>query len=304
MRHALKQWIEEKQANGVWSDKTAQHMHYWGKHFALFFKKRYSLHSLSKLKPYHIDTYRKEYLAFLSPWSQYDEYKIIRSFLNWCMDYGLLLSSPIAHWQISGAPKSLPRYLSKEQIQTILNSIDTGTPFGIEQKTIVEMLYATGIRRAELIALDFPDVDISTARIWIHHGKGDKGRIVPIVSSCIRWLKYYLKEARPCLLAGNSCDAFFLNKEGGRISIKNIDFLMKNLRESTKIQGITAHVFRHSCATHLMEQGVPIFYIQALLGHSTVDTTQRYLHLLSHEVQKNYDLAHPRDEWEIPSEKR
>lgn len=297
LTQALEQWINEKKSNGDWNTNTAKAITIWARFFARFFKQRYRINTVEKISRKYLILYRREHLRFKKTSHQRTvEYRLF-SFFNWCIHSGLLLFSPLVGWKRIGSLAPADRALSVEQIQTILNAIDTTTIYGLQARTIIETLYATAIRFMELAALDIDDVDITAGLLWIHHGKGDKGRIVPITKSALTWLRHYLKEARPQLIKDMSCRALFINSRGGRIGGVSLYYLTKKLREITSISPISPHMFRHSCATHLMEAGVPLPYIQVFLGHSDIRSTEIYLHVTAIELKKKYGLAHPRDKW-------
>lgn len=297
LTQALEEWINEKRSNGDWNATTAKAITLWARLFACFFKQCYRIDTVEKISRKHLILYRRERLRFKKPCSQQSEEHRLFSFFNWCIHTGLVLFSPLAGWKRIGSVGPADRVLSVEQIQTILNAIDTTTVYRLRNRTIIETLYATGIRRTELRNLDIDDVDIAAGLLWIHHGKGDKGRIVPITKSALSWLRRYLKETRPQLIRDMSCRALFISKGGGRMGEGYLSGLSKKLREITGIRPISAHVMRHSCATHLMEAGVPLPYIQVFLGHSNIRSTEFYLHVTAIELKEKYNLAHPREKW-------
>ena len=245
-----------------------------------------------------MDRYRKERFGALANNSRCIEHKYIVSFFKWCVNKGLLLSFPVVHWRPPSCSRPPCRCLSIAQIERILNVFDTDTALGLRNRTIVEMFYATGIRRVELINLDVSDVDMATGRVLVQ-GKGDKERIVPIIRSALRWTRRYLEESRPHFIKDPGCQALFLVNRGTRITFRAINRFFWHLQKQTRISALTPHALRHSCATHLMDAGVPLPYIQKFLGHSHITSTQRYLHVTSPELKRNYDKAHPREKWDL-----
>ena len=244
-----------------------------------------------------MDRYRRQLYVELSRYGQHEEYRLLKSFFDWCVQQKLLLASPIRHWS---SPKKITpslRYLSQEQVQTILSAVNTDTNEGVRDRAILELLYATAIRRNELINLDLTDIDLAAGRLLIRHGKGNKDRVVPIIATSGKWLHQYLKDARPHL-AKDLNPALFVGIKGKRISQESIYKLMRQLQEITQIKSIAPHTFRRSCATHLMQRGVPISYVQNLLGHRKLHSTQRYLYLPGIDLEQ-YDHAHPRSRWDI-----
>lgn len=302
MEKHLQKWIEEKKALGDWNEISAHMAQLWAKAFSRYLQEHYQITALNQIKQEYLERYRREKLRNLSLNSQNIETRYIINFLRWCVDKGLLFSSPVVTWKVPQPPKVVHRYLSVEQVQKALQFIDTSTPRGIRNRTIFELFYATGIRRRELGKLDLHDVDLAASKLWVH-GKGAKERVISIIYICLQWLKIYLKDSRPYLLKDEACQALFIDESGGRINLRTIDNFFQRLKASTQISPLSPHVLRHCCATHLMNAGVALPYIQIFLGHSSIETTQRYLHLSDPVLQRNYDLSHPRDDWDLPLQK-
>lgn len=300
MRSLLAAWLAEKEEARQWRKHTVLGARKWLKRFAAFLDEQGAGKHPTQLTRELLDRYRRQHLAHLAASTQQRYSDYLRSFCDWCVDKSLLLTSPIADWRSPACAQVPARLLSLPQVNVILNSLSQKTPDGLQDRALVELLYATAIRQGELIAIDLSDIDLAIGRLCIRHGKGDKARMVPIIPSVLRHLSRYLSEARSQLVQERTCQALFIGKAGGRISPAHLDRLMKRLRDKLGISPLSCHVLRHSCATHLMQAGVDIRYIQAFLGHSRIHTTQRYLHLLTPEFKADYDLAHPRDSWELP----
>ncbi len=294
----LARWIEANRA-GAWSRSTIRNTWNWARRFARFLRRQYRIDSLEQLTPTALQAYREDRLMGLALSSQNREMSYLVSFFRWCVDQGLLLSSPVAGWRYFDLPLPALRLLLPAQIQAVLRAIDTRTPDGIQDRALVETFYATAMRLSELTALDLHDVDLRLGTVWIRHGKGDKGRLLPLIPSALWWIGHYLKQGRGPLVKSPVCQALFIGKAGGRISPAHVHRLMKRLRQLTGVEPLSSHTLRHSCATHLMEADVPLPYIQAFLGHSQISTTQRYLHLLDPQLKQNYNAAHPRDKWAV-----
>ena len=297
----LKEWSEEKQVLGQWGRTTTKAAQYWGKSFLRHIES-YQVSSINQLTQKTLDRYRRERIALQANAAQAKEYFYISSFMKWSIEKGILLCNPIENWKRPKRKHLAPRYLSRDQVQRVLTAIDTSTATGIRNRAIVEILYATGIRRNEMFALNLDEVDIADGELWIRSGKGNKDRLVYIIPEALKWLRIYLRQARPQFNIKPENQAFFLTTEGNRIGMSNINLMFTILRRKTQIFPLSAHILRHSCATHLMDAGVPLPYIQKLLGHSSISTTQRYLHITTSTFKKNYELAHPRDKWDLPDQ--
>lgn len=191
--------------------------------------------------------------------------------------------------------RKLPETLSYQEINKIIESPDTNTDKGIRDRAILELLYASGLRVSELIALKSRDFlpDIGIVRVF---GKGSKERIVPVGSSAIEWIEIYNKKVRPLLLnKTKSTDILFLNKRGQPLTRMAI---WKFINFYTQLAGISKkvhpHIFRHSFATHLIEGGADLRAVQEMLGHADISTTQIYTHLDRDYIKEVHRTFHPR----------
>ena len=191
-------------------------------------------------------------------------------------------------------PRHLPKGLTREELTTLLFHPDTTDPLGIRDRAILETLYATAARRSELTNLDLKDLDTAGATIHIREGKGGKSRLVPVAKNALTWLQKYLQETRPRLLLDATEQALFLSGYGARISP---GYLGNWVSRTLKSAGITkrggCHLLRHSCATHMLENGADIRLIQQLLGHARLDTTAIYTEVAITHLKEVYARTHP-----------
>lgn len=191
---------------------------------------------------------------------------------------------------------ALPHFLSVEQVERLLAAPDVSTPRGLRDRAMIEVLYATGLRVSELVGLRAADLDLEHGFLMCT-GKGSKQRVVPLGSVAVDWVRRYLVEARPLLLAGGTAPALFLSGRG-RGPLTRVGF-WKLLRRYAVAAGaageVSPHVIRHSFATHLLERGADLRAIQLMLGHADVSTTQIYTHVLEHRLRSVYERFHPRD---------
>ncbi|QVK20222.1 site-specific tyrosine recombinase XerD [Mycoplasmatota bacterium] len=190
--------------------------------------------------------------------------------------------------------KKLPSVLSFQEVEIILDNLPEETIIDIRNKTMVELLYATGIRVSELVNLDVADIHLNMGFIHVK-GKGNKERIVPIGEIAETVLRKYIIESRTVLNKKNVQGALFLNYQGNRISRQSFwKFLKKYAKEVGIEKDISPHKLRHSFATHLLENGVDLRVVQELLGHEDISTTQIYTHINKSHLQSVYEKAHPR----------
>jgi integrase/recombinase XerD len=203
--------------------------------------------------------------------------------------------SPADDLQPPRAWPALPKFLSLEEVDRLLEQPDTTTPRGLRDKALIEVLYATGLRVSELISLRAGDLNLDEGYLTCI-GKGDKQRMVPLGQEAVMWVQRYLSGGRTPLLRRKSSPWLFVNaRDGGPLS--RIGF-WKVLKEYGTRAGITAdlspHVLRHSFATHLLDRGADLRMIQMMLGHADLSTTQIYTHVLEARLRTVYDKFHPR----------
>jgi len=193
-------------------------------------------------------------------------------------------------------PKRLPRYLTHEEISSLLAVPATDTPKGLRDRAILETLYASGVRVSELVGLNVGDVAFSSGEMRVI-GKGDKERLVLLGRPAIAALRAYLDVGRPELLGKHSASALFLNRFGGRLSVRSVDEIVRKSGVAAGIaQTVTPHLLRHTFATHLLDGGADLRVVQELLGHSSLATTQIYAHVTQRHAREVYLRAHPRSD--------
>jgi integrase/recombinase XerD len=204
-------------------------------------------------------------------------------------------SSPADDLRPPRAWAALPKFLSLDEVDRLLAEPDPATPRGLRDKTLIEVLYATGLRVSELIALRAGDLNLDEGYLTCI-GKGDKQRMVPLGHEAADWVRRYIREGRPALLKKKTSPWLFVNaRDGGPLS--RVGF-WKVLKEYGLKAGVTRdlspHVLRHSFATHLLERGADLRMIQMMLGHADLSTTQIYTHVLEARLRAAYDKFHPR----------
>jgi integrase/recombinase XerD len=220
----------------------------------------------------------------------------LRGFYRFLVVNGTLASSPAADLRPPRAWKLLPKYLSVDEIDRLMAQPDVGTPRGLRDRALIELLYATGMRVSELIGLRPADVNLEASYLTCT-GKGDKQRIVPIGDEAAAWVRRYLREARPKLLGRRTSPRLFVNARGGGPGLTRMGFwkiLKGYARQAALPRTLSPHMLRHSFATHLLERGADLRAIQLMLGHADLSTTQIYTHVLEHRMRSVYDRFHPR----------
>jgi integrase/recombinase XerD len=218
----------------------------------------------------------------------------VRSFHRFLVREGVTSRDPAAAVSQPKLPRSLPRPLSVDDVARLLETPDRGTPVGMRDAAILELLYGSGLRVSELAGLDVDDVDRETGSVRVL-GKGGKEREVPLG----RWgrdaVDAYLTRARPAFATAKSRAALFLNQRGGRLTRQSCARLLETHARAAGLErSVTPHTLRHSFATHLLEGGADVRVVQELLGHASVATTQIYTLITRDHLREVYYSSHPR----------
>ncbi len=191
-------------------------------------------------------------------------------------------------------PRSLPKSLTEEDVELLLNAPDVNTPLGMRDRTMLEVLYASGLRVSELVNLTMAQVslDMGVTRVL---GKGSKERLVPLGEEALDWIKRYLAETRPVLLAGRLSDALFVTQRGEAMTRQMFWYLIKkHAKQGGMHKPLSPHTLRHAFATHLLNHGADLRVVQMLLGHSDISTTQIYTHVARERLKQLHAQHHPR----------
>jgi integrase/recombinase XerD len=219
----------------------------------------------------------------------------IRGFYRYLLKTGVVKTSPCASVDMPRMEKRLPKALTLEEVDTLLEAQKTDTPKGLRDKAMLEVLYATGVRVSELVGMKMNDVNLQTGCITVL-GKGMKQRIVPIGETAIVWVKRYIEEGRPQTLKGKNSKHLFVTGRGTLMTRENFWHRIKKSALTAGIdkKKIKPHILRHSFATHLVERGADLRAVQEMLGHADISTTQIYTHVRSERLKKLHQRHHPR----------
>ena len=204
-------------------------------------------------------------------------------------------ANPASELELPRKEKRLPQEaLSLEQIQAVLNIPDILDPLGLRDRTILETFYSTGIRRAELTNLEITDLNRDRQTLQIRQGKGRKDRVVPIGTRALTWLKKYLEEVRPKLLLDSNERTLFITSYGEAFNPDVISRMVSKCIKQAEIDRTgSCHLLRHSCATHMLEGGADIRFIQQLLGHENLETTAIYTQTSIEQLKAVHAKTHP-----------
>lgn len=219
----------------------------------------------------------------------------LRKFHQFLRQEQVTQDDPMQHIETPKKAQVLPKILSLEEVETLIETPKTNTTLGLRDRAILEVMYATGLRVTELITLKLQDLHLQLGLIQTL-GKGDKERIIPLGDQAIHWLELYLEKSRPQLVKSNQAVPFvFLNHHGNGLSRQGI---WKNLHaivlEAGITKPVTPHTLRHSFATHLLENGADLRVVQELLGHADISTTQIYTHISKKRMTEVYQQYFPR----------
>ena len=220
----------------------------------------------------------------------------IRGWFAFLVVEGYLTSDPSALLRGGRRGRSLPKPLGEEEITALLDSIPDTTPIDLRDRALLELLYGTGARVSEVVGIGLGDLDFDEELILLT-GKGSKQRLVPIGSTLMTALRGYLEaRGRGSFPDARKDSRLFLNSRGGALSRQGVDLIIdkRALQVGIERSRISAHVFRHSCATHMLAHGADIRVVQELLGHVSISTTQIYTAVAVTSLKREYHNAHPR----------
>ena len=224
----------------------------------------------------------------------------IRTFYKFLYRERRVDSNPAMNLTSPKRGKTLPKFLTPAEVESILNNVKIDTPSGYRNRAILELLWATGMRVSELSGLNFGDLNLKNNEIRVF-GKGAKERIILVTDRAKSYLERYIETARPLIPKGYELEEttesspVFINNTGYRLQTKTIRNVINDVVEKIALpKRVTPHVFRHSFATHLIENGADLRVVQELLGHASISNTQIYTHVSTQHLKEVYNESHPR----------
>ena len=238
--------------------------------------------------------HRKEDGRPLSFGSQYGQLMGVRMFFRWLARQNHILSNPASELELPRREKRLPKHvLTISEAEAVINQSNPNEPLGLRDRAILETFYSTGMRRMELVNLKLFDVDFDRGTVLIH-GKGKKDRMIPIGDRALAWLEKYLNDVRPSIVVEPDEGWLFLTKEGTQLIADHLSSLVKRYVEAANLGKTGAcHLFRHTMATLMLEGGADVRYIQQMLGHSRLETTEVYTHVSIRTLKAIHSATHP-----------
>jgi integrase/recombinase XerD len=219
----------------------------------------------------------------------------VRGYFKWLTRQNVLLSNPASELELPRLEHRLPKHvLSVDEAERVLAQPDLREPLGVRDRAILETLYSTGIRRVEVIGLSLYALDAERGTLLIRQGKGKKDRMVPIGERAIRWLEKYLYEVRPELVVGPDEGTLFLTNVGESFTPNRLTQLVRHYIDAAELgKRGSCHLFRHTMATLMLEHGADIRYIQEMLGHVDLSTTQIYTQVSIRKLKQVHNATHP-----------
>jgi integrase/recombinase XerD len=221
----------------------------------------------------------------------------VRGLFRFLTVEGIVMRDPAKDLERGREPRRLPRnILTPREAKRILDGIATDTVKGYRARVILEVFYATGIRRNELINLRVGDVNLDEELLTVREGKGGHDRVVPLSSMACRFLETYLKGIRPKIVKNPNDDHLFLSMWGKIMDKDALNVMIKrHTRQAGVKKHVTCHVWRHTCATHLVQNNANLRHVQEMLGHRSLTTTERYLQLTVTDLKQAHRKFHPRE---------
>lgn len=219
---------------------------------------------------------------------------ILKKFFGWLKEEKRITEDPVERIPVPKERKRIPKYLSPAQVENLLNQPDTTTPLGLRDRALLELLYSAGLRIGEALDLEINDIDWQQGFVCIRNGKGGRSRNVPIGNVAATWLYRYLLNGRKKLQRDCS-ELVFLSRNGEKLSRQASAAAIRDyVRRAGLPEWVTAHSLRHACATHMLEGGAKLPYIQEQLGHAVLESTRIYLAVRSEELKHVHAICHPR----------
>ena len=242
----------------------------------------------------HLFLSRKADGAPLSLKTQESLLNPLRAWFRWLARETHILYNPAAELILPRSPRQLPKVLlSVQDVEHALNQPDVDTPWGLRDRAMLETLYSTGIRRMELTRLTLYDVDLAAGTVMVRLGKGARDRLIPLGARAGAWIVRYVEEVRPQLALRSDELALFLTDYGEPFEKNRLGDLVRRYLRHAGIAHGSCHAFRHAMATHMLENGADIRFIQAMLGHSELSTTQIYTQVSIGKLKAIHAATHP-----------
>jgi len=291
------EWMRTKNYSEATIETRSRHIGYfinWGAERSVTRPAEVTKPILERYQRY-LYLYRKRSGEPLSFRTQHAALVPLRAWFKWLTRQNHILYNPASELELPRLERRLPKHvLTIREAETVLAKADITDPLGLRDRAILETFYSTGMRRLELIGLKLFDMDVDRGTVMIRQGKGKKDRMIPIGERALQWIERYITDVRPHLVVNANDMTLFLTHTGepfrpGRLSQVVSDYIDKAEIGKTG----SCHLFRHTMATLMLENGADIRFIQAMLGHVKLDTTQIYTQVSIRKLKKIHELTHP-----------
>ena len=238
--------------------------------------------------------YRKKDGHPLAVASQHSRLAPLKVWFKWLAHRKYIPQDPAAELELPRVGYKLPNVMNRDEAERVLSQPNVGEPLGIRDRAMLEMLYSSGLRRMELLHLKLYDVDQKHGLVTVREGKGKRDRVVPIGERALAWLDLYLSRLRAEIAKKPDDGILFLTANGVPFTPNHLSWLARQYVKSASIgKNGACHIFRHTMATLMLEGGADIRYIQAMLGHVRLDTTQIYTHVSIRKLKQVHEATHP-----------
>lgn len=293
-------WLERlKERN--YSPRTVD-MNWWTLRSFLQWSKERSLNTPEQITKPHLESYQRWLYRYkrsngkpLSVQTQRQRIGSVQRFFAHLCKNNIILANPASDLDLPRKPaRHLPKGLPMDELKKLMAVPDVLDPLGVRDRAILEVLYATGVRRTELVRLELQDIDMHARTLYVNRGKGGKSRLVPIAEKALKWLQKYLDDGRQLLLVNQQEQTLFISGYGTAFNPSALGNLIKTMMKQAEIfRDGSCHLLRHTCATHMLEGGADIRLIQQFLGHTKLDTTSIYTQVAITHLQEVYKQSHP-----------
>ena len=260
--------------------------------FSFLESRKWSLEAVGKQE---LTQYLQHLYGHLSARSVMRKIVSLRSFFRFLLLDGYLQEDPAETLESPRTWRTLPKYLSEEEVEQLLEQPDVATPHGLRDRAMLEVLYATGLRVSELVPIRLEEMNLEAG--WVRaFGKGSKERLVPIGDSAVAFVQKYVEQARGHFLRKRAPSPYlFLTQQGGPMTRQYFWMLVTKYGRQVGVKKkLSPHMLRHSFATHLLDHGADLRAVQLMLGHADISTTQIYTHVTRERLKQIYDKHHPR----------
>jgi len=218
----------------------------------------------------------------------------LKRFFRFELRQGKIANDPTLRIDSPKLPRGLPKALTENDVESLLDAPEVENALGLRDKTMLETLYASGLRVSELVSLRIAQVSLDMGVVRVV-GKGSKERLVPLGEEALSWIRRYLEEARPKLLKGKISDAFFVTTRGQAMTRQGFWYLLRRYcAQAGLARTVSPHTLRHAFATHMLNHGADLRVVQLLLGHADISTTQIYTHVARERLKQLHARHHPR----------